>query len=73
MGSIPTKATQIRFVIVFFVDQEFKELRLIKDGSDIPFLVEGVGAVWRQKMMSFTVNFSFCFLPKLFRYGLLKS
>ena len=26
---------------MFFVDQEFKELRLIKDGSDIPFLVEG--------------------------------
>ena len=26
---------------MFFIDQEFKELRLIKDGSDIPFLVEG--------------------------------
>ena len=26
---------------MFFIDQEFKELRLIKDGLDIPFLVEG--------------------------------
>ena len=26
---------------MFLVDQEFKQLRLIKDGSDISFLVEG--------------------------------
>ena len=39
----PPKATKIKVLIVFLVDQEFKRLRLIKDGSDIPFLVEGVG------------------------------
>ena len=27
---------------MFLVDQEFKQLRLIKDGSDISFLVEGI-------------------------------
>ena len=39
----PPKATKIKVLIVFLVDQEFKRLRLIKDGSDISFFVEGIG------------------------------
>ena len=41
-GSNPTKATKIKVLVEFLVDQEFKWLRLIKDGCDIPFFVEGV-------------------------------